>query len=86
MPAILTSVASVTSVVHRPCARFAMFSYLKRSSKAWRALVGPGVPVCRSTVVRGAKNAHSFLMSLGVTRTEIVCAHSKRALVSKDTH
>ena len=45
-------------------------SYLNRSSNACRALVGPGVPVCRSTVVRGANSAHSFRLSFGETRPE----------------
>ncbi len=61
--------------------------YLNRSSNAWRALVGPFVPVWRSIVVRGVKSAQSFRASLGDTRAvNAACEHSKRALVSNDVH
>src|SRR5438128_2192445 len=60
---------------------------LKRSSNAFRAVVGPCVPVWRSIVVRGEKRVHSLRASFGATRAgSACCVHSKRALVSKDTH
>src|SRR5262245_29254424 len=60
--------------------------YLKRSSNAWRALVGPAVPVWRSTVVRAEKKVQVFRASFGATRTVIGWVHSNRALVSNETH
>src|SRR5262249_55774359 len=64
---------------------------LNRSSNAFLALFVAGlccagVLVCRSTVVRGANSAHVFFSSFGATRTVSGCVHSKRALVSNDTH
>ena len=50
-------------------------------------LVG-GVPVWRSTVVRGAKSAQVLASSFGATRagSSALCVHSQRALVSNDMH
>ena len=60
---------------------------LKRSSKALRALFGSTcVLVCRSTVVRGAKNVQLFCSSFGDTRAVSVdWLHSNRLPVSNDT-
>src|SRR5258705_12095268 len=75
--------------------------YLKRSSNAFLAPLDvdgddPGVAgvedagelVCRSIVVRGAKNVHVLRSSFGATRAGILsfCVHSHRALVSNETH
>ena len=69
---------------------------MNRSSKAFFALfVGAlelllpaGVPVCRSTVVRGVNRAQSLRTSFGATRavSAAACVHSHRALVSNDMH
>ena len=60
--------------------------YLNKSSNACRALVGPGVPVCRSTVVRGVKKVQALRASFGAMRAVMGWVHSNRALVSNDTH
>src|SRR5262249_40451851 len=77
--------------------------YLKRSSKALRALSEDALPlelplagddadgavlVWRSTVVRGVISAQLLRASFGATRAGILsfCAHSQRALVSKNAH
>ena len=69
---------------------------LNRSSNARRALLVPdeappllaGVPVCRSTVVRGANSEQVLRASFGATRAGSagLCVHSQRALVSNETH
>ncbi len=46
-------------------------------------LLAAGVPVWRSTVVRGSKSVHRLLSSFGATRTVSACAHSKRAGVER---
>src|SRR5262249_40405912 len=70
--------------------------YLKRSSKALRALETPGELslaavgelVCRSTRVRGEKSVHMLRSSFAATRAASFAfsVHSHRALVSNDTH
>jgi hypothetical protein len=69
---------------------------LNRSSKARRALLlglvepllAGGVPVCRSTVVRGVNSVHRLRSSFGATRAGSLscCVHSQRTLVSNDAH
>jgi len=68
-----------------------MHSYLKRSSKAWRALgplppLGPEDFVSRSTVVRGSKSAQVLSASFGEIRAGTGFWHSKAALESKFAH
>ncbi len=61
-------------------------NYLKRSSKALRALEGAADFVSRSTVVRGSKSAQVLRASLGETRVGTGLWHSNGAPVSKWTH
>ena len=70
-------------------------TYLNKSSNACLALLLGrtsrwlgGVPVWRSTVVRGANSAQLLRSSFGATRADRLASsvHSHRALVSKETH
>src|SRR5688572_11797663 len=54
-------------------------SYLKRSSKAFRALDGAADFVSRSTVVRGSNSSHVLRTSLGDTRARTGFWHSNAA-------
>src|SRR4029453_18108689 len=60
--------------------------YLKRSSKAFRAEVGAGERVSRSTRAVGLNSSHELRASFGETRALIDCRHSKRAPGSNDSH
>src|SRR5438128_1531638 len=61
--------------------------YLNRSSNAFRASLGRGVVVSRSTVVRGEYSVHVLRSFFGDTRAVSVGSmHSKRLPGSKEAH